>query len=321
MQTQIYAAKAENAEVWDVEGNRYIDFAAGIAVVNAGHQHPKIVKAIKDQLDRFTHICHQVMPYENYIILAERLNKAVPGDFTQKTLFATTGAEAVENAIIIEPIQGEVGFYITPKSLMIKLRQICDKHSILLIADEVQTGFARTGALFAMEHFDISADITIMAKGLAVGMPLSAVTGRAEIMDSANPCGLGGTYAGNPLTVASANAVLEIIEEENLCARANILSNTLKEKLNQIAKDIPEIVDVHGLGFMIAVEFNSNDKSKPNPDFANRVRIEALKQNLILLTCGIYSNVIRFLAPITISDESFKESLDIIEKSIKAAKG
>ncbi|NRA87800.1 MAG: 4-aminobutyrate--2-oxoglutarate transaminase, partial [Rhizobiales bacterium] len=389
MQTQIYAEKAQNAEVWDVEGNRYIDFAAGIAVVNTGHRHPKIVEAIEKQLNQFTHTCHQVMPYENYIVLAERLNKAVPGNFDKKTLFATTGAEAVENAIkiarsatgrtaviafggafhgrtfmgmsltgkvvpykagfgammpdvfhvpfpiemhnisvedsisaieklfkfdveasrvaaiIIEPIQGEGGFYITPKALIVKLRKLCDEHGILLIADEVQTGFARTGALFAMEHFGVAADITTMAKGLAGGMPLSAVTGKADIMDSVKPGGLGGTYAGNPLAVASANAVLEIIEEEKLCDRANILGNALKEKLNQIAKDIPEIVDVRGLGFMIAVEFNSSDKSQPNPDFANRVRIEALKQNLILLTCGIYANVIRFLAPITISDENF----------------
>ncbi|WP_299906440.1 4-aminobutyrate--2-oxoglutarate transaminase [uncultured Paracoccus sp.] len=405
MTTQIYADRAENAEIWDKAGNRYIDFAAGIAVVNTGHRHPKVMAAVKDQLDRFTHTCHQVVPYENYVELAERLNNLVPGDFPKKTIFATTGAEAVENAVkiarhytgrpgivafaggfhgrtfmgmaltgkvqpykagfgpmmndvwhlpfpnplhgvteadalaaldrlfkadlepgrvaafIIEPVQGEGGFYEVPTSFVQKLREIADAYGILLIADEVQTGFARTGKLFAMEHHGVAADLTTMAKGLGGGLPISAVTGRAEVMDSPNPGGLGGTYAGNPLGVAAAHAVLDVIEEEGLNDRATRLGQRLKQRLAALRDEVPEIIDIRGPGFMNAVEFNVAGSDKPNPDFANRVREEALKRNLILLTCGVYGNVIRFLAPLTIPDPVFDEALDILEDSIKAARG
>lgn len=404
MMTQIYAERAKNSEVWDVEGNRYIDFAAGIAVVNTGHCHPKVMQAVSDQLAKFTHTCHQVLPYENYIRLAERLNAKVPGDFAKKTVFVTTGAEAVENAIkiarihtgrsaviafggafhgrtfmgmsltgkvepykkgfgammpdvyhvpfpidlhgistkdvlasltklfkadldpgrvaaiIIEPVQGEGGFYPAPADLMRALRQLCDEHGIVLIADEVQTGFARTGHLFAMEAYDVVADITTMAKGLAGGLPLAALTGRAEIMDAAHPGGLGGTYGGNPLGIAASNAVLDVIEEEDLCARANELGSRLKQRLESIRATTPEMVDLRGPGFMIACEFNSKDGKTPNPDMANRIRMEALKRGLILLTCGIYGNVIRFLAPITIQDDIFAEAMEILEASIAAAR-
>ena len=405
MATQIYADRAENAEIWDKDGNRYIDFAAGIAVVNTGHRHPKVMAAVKAQLDRFTHTCHQVVPYENYVELAERLNKLLPGKGPKKTIFATTGAEAVENAIkiarhhtgrpavisfaggfhgrtfmgmaltgkvqpykagfgpmmndvwhlpfpndlhgvsqqealealdrlfkadlepgrvaaiIIEPVQGEGGFYEVPAGFMQKLREICDTHSILLIADEVQTGFARTGKLFAMERHGVAADITTMAKGLGGGLPISAVTGRAEVMDSPGPGGLGGTYAGNPLGVAAAHAVLDVIEEEQLCDRAERLGARLKQRLAALRDQVPEIVDIRGPGFMNAVEFNIAGTDKPNPEMTNRVREEALKRNLILLTCGVYGNVIRFLAPLTIPDEVFAEALDILDDSIKAARG
>ncbi len=404
MTTQIYADRAENSEIWDKDGNRYIDFAAGIAVVNTGHRHPKVMEAVKAQLDRFTHTCHQVVPYENYVELAERLNNLVPGDGPKKTIFATTGAEAVENAIkiarhytgrpavisfaggfhgrtfmgmaltgkvqpykagfgpmindvwhlpfpnalhgvteedalaaldrlfkadlepgrvaaiIIEPVQGEGGFYEVPASFMRKLREVCDAHGIVLIADEVQTGFARTGKLFAMEHSGVAADITTMAKGLGGGLPISAVTGRAEVMDSPGPGGLGGTYAGNPLGVAAAHAVLDVIEEEQLCDRAERLGQRLKQRLAGLRDSVPEIADIRGPGFMNAVEFNIAGTDKPNPDMANRVREEALKRNLILLTCGVYGNVIRFLAPLTIQDEVFSEALDILEDSVKAAR-
>ncbi|MDO5633075.1 MAG: 4-aminobutyrate--2-oxoglutarate transaminase [Paracoccus sp. (in: a-proteobacteria)] len=404
MTTQIYAERAENAEIWDKEGNRYIDFAAGIAVVNTGHRHPRVIEAVKAQLDRFTHTCHQVVPYENYVALAERLNDLVPGDWPKKTIFATTGAEAVENAvkiarhykgrsgivsfaggfhgrtfmgmtltgkvqpykagfgammndvwhlpfpcelhgvtaedaihaletlfkadvdparvaaIIVEPVQGEGGFYEVPPGFMKKLREICDSYSILLIADEVQTGFARTGKLFAMEHHGVAADITTMAKGLGGGLPISAVTGRAEVMDSPNPGGLGGTYAGNPLGVAAAHAVLDVIEDEGLCDRAVRLGQRLKQRLAGMRDAVPEIVDIRGPGFMNAVEFNHAGTDKPSPDFANRVRLEALDRGLILLTCGVYGNVIRFLAPITIPDAVFDEALDILEQSMKAAR-
>ena len=405
MTTQIYADRAENAEIWDKDGNRYIDFAAGIAVVNTGHRHPKVMAAVKDQLDRFTHTCHQVVPYENYVELAERLNALLPGREPKKTIFATTGAEAVENAIkiarhytgrpavisfaggfhgrtfmgmaltgkvqpykagfgpmmndiwhlpfpndlhgvsqqdaldaldrlfkadlepsrvaaiIIEPVQGEGGFYEVPAGFMQKLREVCDTHGILLIADEVQTGFARTGKLFAMEHHGVAADITTMAKGLGGGLPISAVTGRADVMDSPGPGGLGGTYAGNPLGVAAAHAVLDVIEEEQLCDRAERLGQRLKQRLAGLRDEVPEIIDIRGPGFMNAVEFNIAGTDKPNPEMTNRVREEALKRNLILLTCGVYGNVVRFLAPLTIQDEVFAEALDILEDSVKAARG
>ena len=404
MMTQVYAERALNAEVWDVEGNRYIDFAAGIAVVNTGHCHPKVMAAVEKQLKAFTHTCHQVLPYENYVRLAERLNDLVPGDFEKKTVFVTTGAEAVENAIkvarvatgrpaviafggafhgrtfmgmsltgkvapykagfgammpdvyhvpfpielhgsssedamgalkalfkadldparvaaiILEPVQGEGGFYPAPVELMRDLRALCDEHGIVLVADEVQTGFARTGNLFAMHGYDVSADITTMAKGLAGGLPLAALTGRADLMDAANPGGLGGTYGGNPLGIAAAHAVLDVIEEEDLCARANELGSRLKQRLEQIRAGTPQLVDVRGPGFMVAAEFNSADGAVPDADFANRVRAEALKRNLILLTCGVHGNVVRFLAPITIQDEVFAEGMDILEASIEAAK-
>ncbi|MBZ9994199.1 4-aminobutyrate--2-oxoglutarate transaminase [Mesorhizobium sp. BH1-1-4] len=399
--TQVYAKRAENAEIWDVEGRRYIDFAAGIAVVNTGHRHPKVIAAVKDQLDHFTHTCHQVVPYENYVRLAERLNKAVPGNFKKKTVFVTTGAEAVENAIkiaraatnrsaivaftgafhgrtfmgmaltgkvvpykvgfgamlpdvyhvpfpvelhgytadvsltaldklfkadvdpnrvaafIVEPVQGEGGFYEVPKAFMQKLREIADKHGILLIADEVQTGFSRTGKLFAMEHHGVVADITTMAKGLGGGFPIAAVTGRAELMDAPGPGGLGGTYGGNPIGVAAANAVLDVIEEEGLNDRATLLGNRLKQRLQSLADAVPQIADIRGPGFMNAVEFNVPGGKMPNAEFTNKVREKALAQGLILLTCGVYGNVIRFLAPLTIRDGVFSEALDILEQTLR----
>ena len=404
MTTQIYAERAENSEIWDVEGRRYIDFASGIAVVNTGHRHPKVIEAVKAQLDHFTHTCHQVVPYENYVRLAERLNGLLPGKFDKKTIFATTGAEAVENAvkvarhatgrqavvaftgafhgrtfmgmaltgkvqpykagfgampgdvfhvpfpvalhgvttadslaaldklfkadvdparvaaIIVEPVQGEGGFYEAPRDFVSALRKICDQHGILLIADEVQTGFARTGKMFAMEHHDVAPDLTTMAKSLAGGFPLSAVTGRAELMDSPNPGGLGGTYAGNPLGVAAANAVLDVIEEEKLNDRANALGSRLKQRLEALRDDVPEIVDIRGPGFMNAVEFNDVKTKLPSAEFANNVRLKALDKGLILLTCGVYGNVIRFLAPITIQDNVMTEALDILEGAIRAAR-
>lgn len=200
------------------------------------------------------------------------------------------------------------------------LRALCDEYGIVLIADEVQTGFARTGTMFAMDGYDVAADITTMAKGLAGGVPLAALTGRAELMDAANPGGLGGTYGGNPLGIAAAHAVLDVIEEEELCARANELGSRLKQRLEQIRQTTPQLIDVRGPGFMVTAEFNTADGSLPDADFANRLRAEALKRNLILLTCGTYGNVVRFLAPITISDDVFAEGLDILERAIEATK-
>ena len=404
MMTQIYVDRALNAEVWDIEGNRYIDFAAGIAVVNTGHCHPRVMAAVTEQMSRFTHTCHQVMPYENYIRLAERLNDKVPGDWAKKTIFVTTGAEACENAvkiariatgrnaviafgggfhgrtfmgmaltgkvepykkgfgtmmpdvyhvpfpmgphgistadamkgieklfkadldptrvaaIIFEPVQGEGGFYPAPADLVRALRKLCDYHGIVMIADEVQTGFARTGRLFAMEEYGVAADLTTMAKGLAGGLPLAAVTGKASLMDAANPGGLGGTYAGNPLGIAAANAVLDVIEDENLCARANELGGRLKQRLEAIRSVTPEIIDIRGPGFMVAVEFADATTHEPDAGLTGRVRMEAQKRGLILLTCGVYGNVVRFLAPITIPDAHFAEAMDILEASVAAAR-
>ncbi|NVK45843.1 MAG: 4-aminobutyrate--2-oxoglutarate transaminase [Rhodobacteraceae bacterium] len=401
--TDHFITRAENAEVWDEDGNRLIDFAAGIAVVNTGHRHPKVMAAVKAQLDGFTHTCHQVLPYAPYVTLAERLNAKVPGAFHKKTVFVTTGAEAVENAVkvaraytgrpaviafgggfhgrtfmgmsltgkvvpykvgfgammpdvfhvpypcalhgvsvddsfaaiealfkadvdparvaavIFEPVQGEGGFYPAPAEFVTRLRALCDAHGMVMIADEVQTGFGRTGKLFAMEHYDVAADVTTMAKGLGGGLPISAVTGKAEIMDAAGPGGLGGTYGGNPLGIAAGNAVLDVIEEEDLCDRAEEFGNKLKAVLADIQSTTPELADIRGPGFMVAAEFMTTD-GKPNAELTGKIRIEALKRGLVLLTCGVYGNVIRFLAPLTIDEPVFDEAMDILKDAVNAAR-
>ncbi|PQV54455.1 4-aminobutyrate aminotransferase [Paraburkholderia sp. BL21I4N1] len=396
-----YAARAENAELWDVEGRRFIDFAAGIAVCNTGHRHPKILAAIRDQLDHFTHTAYQIVPYASYVELAEKINARAPGDYPKKTAFFTTGAEAVENAIkiaraatgrpgviaftggfhgrtmmgmaltgkvapykigfgpfpsdvfhapfpnplhgvttadslkaieflfkadidpkrvaaiIFEPVQGEGGFYPAPAEFVRALRKLCNEHGILLIADEVQTGFARTGKLFAMNHYDVVPDLMTMAKSLAGGMPLSGVVGRADLMDAAAPGGLGGTYAGNPLAVAAAHAVLDIIDEEKLCERATLLGDRIKAKLIALQSDVPQIADVRGPGGMVAVEFCKVGGTEPDADFTKRVQTRALERGLLLLVCGVYSNVVRFLFPLTIQDAVFDEAMAILEEVIK----
>ena len=400
-----YAARAENAELWDIEGRRFIDFAAGIAVVNTGHRHPKIVAAIREQLDRFTHTAYQIVPYESYVTLAEKINARAPGDHPKKTAFFTTGAEAVENAvkiaraatgrpgviafsggfhgrtlmgmaltgkvapyklgfgpfpsdvfhapfpnplhgvstadslravetlfkadidpkrvaaIIFEPVQGEGGFYPAPAEFVRGLRKICNEHGILLIADEVQTGFARTGKLFAMHHYDVVPDLMTIAKSLAGGMPLSGVVGRAEIMDAAAPGGLGGTYAGNPLAVAAAHAVLDVIDEEQLCERATKLGDKLKAKLTSLQREVPQIADVRGPGAMVAVEFLKAGTHEPDTEFTKKVQARALERGLLLLVCGVYGNVVRFLFPLTIQDAVFDEALGLLEEVLKESVG
>ena len=395
-----FIERALNSEVWDVEGRRYIDFAGGIAVLNTGHRHPKMVAAVEAQLQQFTHTCYQVLPYENYVTLAERINQLTPGSHAKKTCFFSSGAEAVENAIkiaraatnrsgviafsgafhgrtmmgcaltgkvvpykvgfgpfpaeiyhvpfptelhgvsvedalhaiqtlfkadvdpnrvaaiIIEPIQGEGGFYVTPPALMNALRNLCDEHGILLIFDEVQTGFGRTGKLFAAEHFNVTPDIMVMAKSLAGGMTLSAVCGKAEIMDGPAPGGLGGTYAGNPLAIAAAHAVIDIIEEEQLVARANVLGAKLTSRLKAMQVNTPALKEIRGLGSMIAAEFFDPVTQQPSPEMAKRVQQAALAEGLVLLTCGVYMNAIRFLYPLTIQDAVFEEALSIIERAI-----
>jgi 4-aminobutyrate aminotransferase len=397
----IYAERALNAEIWDVEGRRFIDFGSGIAVLNTGHRHPRLVAAISAQLEHFTHTAYQVVPYESSVRLAERINQLTPGSHAKKTAFFTTGAEAVENAIkiarcatrrpgvialsggfhgrtfmgmaltgkvvpyktgfgpfpgsiyhvpapmelhgvsveqtlaaiqqlfkadidpeqvaaiILEPIQGEGGFYVMPPALMVALREICDRHGILLIADEIQTGFARTGKMFAMDHHSVVPDLMTLAKSLAGGMPLSAVCGRAEIMDAPAPGGLGGTYAGNPLAIASAHAVLDVIEDEQLCARAERLGQTLVARLNGLRASVPQIADVRGLGSMVAVEFNRADGT-PDADFTKLVQKRAQEAGLLLLTCGVYGNVVRFLFPLTIEDAVLEEGLAILSRALTA---
>lgn len=393
---------AKNSEIWDTEGNRYIDFAGGIGVLNTGHLHPKVQAAVAAQLQKFSHSCYQVVPYESYISLAEKINKKAPGNHAKKTAFFSTGAEAVENAIkiahsatgrpaiiafggafhgrtsltmaltgkvvpykvgfgpfpgdifripfpnalhnisvedsldsleklfkydveatrvaaiIVEPVQGEGGFNPAPLEFMRKLRAVCDQHGILLIADEVQAGFARTGKFFAMEHFDVQADLITMAKSLAGGFPLSAVVGRAEIMDAPAPGGLGGTYAGNPLALAAVEAVFDVIEEEQLVARAQNLGDRLQEKLRSLKSAVPQIADVRGLGAMVAVEFMKPGTHEPDAEFAKKVQTVALGKGLLLLTCGSYYNVVRFLFPLTIEDTVFEEALGILEAALKA---
>ncbi|TEA78464.1 4-aminobutyrate--2-oxoglutarate transaminase [Allopusillimonas ginsengisoli] len=396
-----FAERAENALLWDQEGRRYIDFAAGIAVTNTGHRHPRVVAAVSRQLEKFTHTAFQVAPYSSYIDLAEKINQITPGAHPKKTAFFTTGAEAVENAIkiarcatgrsgviafsgafhgrtfmgmaltgkvhpykasfgpmpaeiyhvpfpsalhgvstqdslkainnlfkadidpqrvaaiIIEPVQGEGGFNVAPPELLQSLRAICDQHGILLIADEVQTGFARTGKMFAIEHAGVVPDLMTLAKSLAGGMPLSAVCGRADIMDAPPPGALGGTYAGNPLALAAAQAVLEIIETEGLAARALQLGNRLRDTLASLKEVTPEIAEIRGLGAMIAVEFQVPESGEPNPAFARKVQEKALEQGLILLTCGTHANVVRFLFPLTIEEDILTEGLHILSTAIR----
>ena len=397
-----FVDKALNSELWDIEGRRFIDFAGGIAVMNTGHRHPKVVQALQAQLERFTHTCYQVVPYESYVALAEKLNALTPGTHAKKTALFSTGAEAVENAIkiaraatkrsgviafsgafhgrsmfavamtgkvqpykadfgpfppeifhapfpchcanldevkkaihhifksdieparvaaiIFEPVQGEGGFNVIQREAVKWLRQLCDTHGILLIADEVQTGFGRTGSLFAMDHFvqdGVLADLTVIAKSLAAGMTLSAVTGRAEIMDAPAPGGLGGTYAGNPMAVAAAHAVIDIMHDEQLPARGASLGEQLQKRLTALRSKVPQIFDVRGLGAMVACEFRKPDGS-PDADTTKRVQAAALAQGLILLTCGVDGNVIRFLFPLTIEQTVFDEALGILEAALLA---
>jgi len=401
--TPIFVAKAENAEVWDAEGKRYLDFAAGIAVCNTGHRHPKVMAAAAAQGEAFVHTAFQVVPYETYIALAERLNKLAPIN-NAKTILMTTGAEAVENAvkiarhytkrsavisfvggfhgrtmltmgmtgkvvpykagfgpfptalyhapfpiahhgvsvadsltalerlfkadvepqqvaaIILEPVQGEGGFYIAPKEFMQALRALCDQHGILLICDEVQTGFARTGKLFATEYSGIEPDLMTIAKSLAGGFPLSGVIGKAEIMDSPEPGGLGGTYGGSPLGCAAAHAVLDVIEAEQLCARSNKLGTRMLERLREF-KENPEsapIGDIRGLGAMVAFELvKERGGQVPDADRVKALTSKALEHGLILLSCGIYGNTIRLLAPLTIPEDQLEEGLEILGKALR----
>ena len=400
--TRVFADRAENAEVWDVEGRRFVDFAGGIAVLNTGHRHPKVMEAVARQSERFTHTAFQVMAYESYVELAERLNALVPIQGA-KTLLMNSGAEAVENAIkiaraytgrsaviaftgafhgrslltlgltgkilpykakfgpfpaeiyhapfpmehhgiseaqslsalewlfrsdvepecvaamIVEPVQGEGGFYVAPEGFMKALREICDKHGIVLICDEIQTGFARTGKMFAVEHYGIEPDIIAMAKSLAGGFPLSAITGKAAIMDAPDPGGLGSTYGGSPLGCAAASAVIDVIEEERLCERSLALGERIKNRIAQwqTRNDTLPIGDIRGLGSMVAFELvTERGTHTPDPAATKALVAKAEENGLVLLSCGVFGNAIRILVPLTASDELVEEGLGIIERSM-----
>ncbi len=400
----VFIDRAHNAELWDVQGNRYIDFASGIAVLNTGHNHPKVVAAVREQLEKFSHTCFQVTPYPGYIELAEKLNALVPGPTPKRTLFLSTGAEAVENAIkiarahtgrsgtiafkggfhgrtmmgmaltgkvvpyktgfgpfpgevyhlpfpadylgvseddalaaldlcfsadieptrvaaiIIEPVQGEGGFYPASASFMQRLRQVCDQHGILLICDEIQTGFCRTGKTFATEYSGVEPDIMTLAKSLAGGFPLSAVVGKSEVMNAAKPGGLGGTYAGSPIACAAALAVLEVIEEERLNQKALAQGEQIKARLHQLATRFDCIGNIRGPGAMVAMELvKEGDAARPDPDLTKRLVAEAGKRGLVLLACGVRGNVIRFLTPLTAPAAIVDEGLDLLEQALSAS--
>jgi 4-aminobutyrate aminotransferase/(S)-3-amino-2-methylpropionate transaminase len=402
---QIFIERGENAEIWDVEGRRYIDFAGGIAVLNTGHRNPAVIEAVKAQLDQYTHTCFQVLAYEPYVELAERLNAKAPGDFAKKTLFLTTGAEAVENAIkiarahtgrsgviaftggyhgrtlltlgmtgkvapyktgfgpfpgeifharfpsalhgvsvddaiasveqlfkndieasrvaaiIIEPVQGEGGFNVAPPELMQRLRALCDQHGILMICDEVQTGAGRTGTWFAVEQSGVVPDMITMAKSMAGGYPISAVVGRAEVMDAPAAGGLGGTYAGSPMACAAALAVLDVFEKENLLQRSRDVGQRITASLQAMSQKHNCIAEVRGMGAMVAMELcKDGDPHQPDADLTKALAAEATRRGLILLTCGTYGNVVRILVPLTASDALLDEGLAIIADSLDALK-
>jgi len=397
----VFAERALNSELWDVEGTRYIDFTSGISVLNTGHLHPKVKAAVQRQLECFSHTCLQVVPYESAVELAERINRAVPGSTPKKTLFVSTGAEAVENAIkvakcstgrsgviafaggfhgrthygmaltgkvspykrgfgplsfdvhhaqfpmlfhgisvedslesvqalfrhtiepervaaiIVEPVQGEGGFYPAPTGFLQAIRELCDRHGIVFVCDEIQTGFGRTGSLFACQHYGVEPDIVTMAKSIAGGFPIAALCGKAHIMDAPDPGGLGGTYAGSPLGVCAALAVLNVIEEENLLERSRHLGALLVKRLQRLVATYPAIIgEVRGLGAMVAVELVSDgDPRKPNADLVKQLLAASRRNGLLLLSCGVNGNVIRFLPALTISDCLLEQGVAILERS------
>ena len=399
----VFVERALGSEIWDVEGKRYIDFGTGIAVCSAGHSHPKIVAAVAEQLQNFSHTCVMVTPYDSSVRLAEKLNELAPGPSKKKSIFVTTGAEAVENtikiaraytgrrgviafnggfhgrtmlamgltgkitpyknlfgpfpaelyhapfpieyhgvsiddslkaldnlfkvdiapsdvaAIIIEPVQGEGGFYPAPVEFMQALRALCDEHGIVMVSDEIQTGFARTGKMFCSEYAGIEPDLITVAKGMANGFPIAAVVGKAEIMDSPLPGGLGGTYAGSPIGCVAALAMIEVIEEEHLIDSANRVAGTFDARLKSLQADYPQVIGhlrtAHGA--MMAMELVKNgDAEQPDAELTKNLLAKAYEKGLVLLACGSRGNVIRFLPALNISDELVNEGMDILGESL-----
>lgn len=403
----IFIERAENAELWDVDGRRYIDFGAGIAVVNTGHGHPKVKAAVAAQLDRFSHTCVMVTPYENAVELAEQLNQLAPISAPCRTIFVTTGAEAVENsikiarahtgrrgviafhggfhgrtnltmgltgkvvpykksfgpfpaeiyhapfpieyhgvsvedathaldtlfktdidptevaALIIEPVQGEGGFYAAPDAFLRALREICDEYGIVFIADEIQTGFGRTGKMFCMQHSGVEPDLITQAKGIAGGFPIAAVTGKATIMDAPHPGGLGGTYGGSPLGCAAGLAVLEVIAEQRLVERAIEVGQRFMDHLSKLQQQFPDQVgNIRSRGAMIAMELvQAGDAQRPDPVLTKSLVTAAADKGLILLSCGTRGNVIRFLPPLTIPLEMVDEGMAIVADCLASLSG
>jgi|ERR1041385_3483066 len=403
--TPLYVARAQDAWLEDVDGNRYLDFAGGIGCTNTGHRNPIVVSAIESQLQNFLHTCAQVTPYEEYVRLAERMNRITPGSFPKKTLFVNSGAEAIENAVkiaraytgrpgviafedafhgrtmmtlaltskthpykagfapfppevyripfaycyrcsyslkypscevycarhledafkrvvasedvaavIAEPVLGEGGFIAPPPEFFQILTEICHKHGVLFIADEVQTGFGRTGKMFASEHYGIEPPLTVTAKSLGGGLPLAAVTGRAEVMDAPGPGGLGGTFAGNPLSCAAANAVLDVFEREDLLDRSVKIGQQFQRRARQWQDRWDLIGEVRGLGAMQALELvKSRDSREPAGEQTKRITEYCYEHGLITITAGTYGNVIRVLVPLVVKDEQMNEAMDVLE--------
>jgi 4-aminobutyrate aminotransferase/(S)-3-amino-2-methylpropionate transaminase len=406
--TPVYVARAQDAWIEDVDGNRYLDFAGGIGCLNVGQRNPAVTSAIETQLRKFLHTCAQITPYESYIRLAERMNALAPGDFPKKTFFMNSGAEAVENAIkiarahtgrsgviafedafhgrtmmalaltskthpykagfapfpgevyripyaycyrcsysleypscdvfcarhledtfrrvvasedvaavIVEPVLGEGGFVAPPREFFRIVMEICREHGILFIADEVQSGFGRTGKMFASEHYGIEPDILVTAKSLGGGLPLSAVTGRSEIMDAPSVGGLGGTFAGNPLSCAAANAVLDVFERSDLLSRAEAIGKRFQKRAEEWKRRFEIIGDLRGLGAMRAIELvKSRQTCEPAPDETKRISEYCYEHGLITVTAGTYGNVVRLLVPLVITDEQMDEGLDVLEGAL-----
>jgi len=402
----VFAAKADGAIIEDVDGNRYIDFAGGIGVMNIGHTRPEVTRAIAEQAAKFTHTCFSVMMYEPYITLAERLVKLTPGEFPKKALFFNSGAEAVENAVkiarwatgrpaiivfdnafhgrtlmtmtmtskvqpykyrfgpyapevyrapypypyrmdmtpqeatafciqelermfvgevapdqvaavIIEPVQGEGGFMVAPPGFLGALKAVCEKYNILFVADEIQSGFGRTGRMFAVEHDGVEPDLMIIAKSMGAGMPISGVVGRAEIMDAPSPGTLGGTYSGNPVACAAALAVLDLYEKEDLAARSREIGHVITQRFLKLQESFPMIGDVRGLGGMVAMELVKDRTTKePDSHAASDTLAAAHHRGLVLIKAGMYDNVLRVLVPLCVTDEQLNRGLDIFEDAI-----
>jgi 4-aminobutyrate aminotransferase/(S)-3-amino-2-methylpropionate transaminase len=402
--TPIFAARADGAVIEDVDGNRYIDFAGGIGCLNIGHRSPRVISAIREQLEKYLHLCFAVTPYEGYVAVAEKLNSLAPGNFAKKTILVNSGAEAIENAVkiaraytkrpavicfedafhgrtlltmsltskthpykagfqpfasdiyripfaypyrhaagmtsadfahhledafkrsvapesvaavIAEPVLGEGGFVVPPRDYFNLLQKICRAHGILFIADEIQSGFARTGKWFASEHFGIEPDLITTAKSLGGGMPIAAVTGRAEIMDAPGPGSLGGTYCGHPASCAAALAAIETIEKDGLLARSTAIGEHFEKRARGWQKKWPLVGDVRGLGGMCAMELVRNAETREPADAETKeIAKYCYEHGLILITAGTFNNVIRILVPLVVMDEQFNEGLDVLEAAL-----